>query len=170
MPVAVVKAALIASIPAFSPGSEWLLPIEIEPVTALADAPPPALDVGPTDGAVPDDVGAVVAAAGAQAASRLGTVARPATPAMPPSTRRRVTSGVLADVPSDERGVSVFAMVSSCDLSRSGGRSADANKHGQDQTDCRWAGPSVSSRMCETLCDLVDLWGDVTQSLASNTG
>jgi hypothetical protein len=104
-----VKAALIASIPFFSPGSEWLLPIEIDPVTALAGAPL----VAGVDGAAAVATGALgaVEAAGEQAAIRLGTLARPATPAIPPSTRRRVRRGLLGDGPFGECGVSGFAMV-----------------------------------------------------------
>src|SRR5436190_15529736 len=99
--------------PVFSPGSEWLLPTEMLPAAAAADgdAPPPVLAAA--DGAVPELAAGAVLAAGEHAAIRLGTAARPATPAIPPRTRRRVMSGLLGDAPSGERGASGFAMISS---------------------------------------------------------
>ena len=93
MPVASLKAALIASIAPFSPGSEWLLPIWIVPVATLAAADAAA------DGAAADAaadgaaaLGAVDAAGELQAAMIAGMDTRPAAPAMPLRTVRRETA------------------------------------------------------------------------------
>ncbi len=92
IPVAVLNAALMASMPAFSPGSEWLLPMCSEPPTA-ADAA--GADAAGADAAGAEaagaDAGAAVAADDEQAARNAETPPSAAIAAPPLSTWRRVT-------------------------------------------------------------------------------
>src|SRR6476469_4750820 len=100
-------------------------------------------------------------------ASRLGTDARPAIPAIPPSTRLRVTRGLLGDGPSGERGASGFAMISSSDPSRRGRFCPVRTTCEQTVTGSHGLSIGegvVSTLLCDFVCDLVDLWGEVTQS------
>src|SRR3954469_8780477 len=110
MPVAAVKAALIASMPAFSPGSEWLLPTVNDPAAALGPVPVEAGGFDVAGWEAPPPVLGALLAAGEHAAMRLGPAARPATPAIPPRTRRRVMIGLLGVGSAGERGSAGFAM------------------------------------------------------------
>jgi hypothetical protein len=104
------------SIPVFSPGSEWLLPTESEPVAPTADPPAAALAAALAPAEVAADAAALLLGLDdevEQAARRLGTAASPATPAIPPRTRRLVTTGLAGDGSAAVRGVSAFAMISS---------------------------------------------------------
>jgi hypothetical protein len=129
------------------------------PLEAGVVLPPAAADA---DAAVPV-LGAVVAADGEHAARRLGTVARPATPAIPPRTRRRVRIGLAGDDASTCFGVSEFAMVSSSDPSIVG-RSSVPTDGDWDERDCGVVRNGMSILVQKKVFDLVDLWVDLTQS------
>src|SRR5487761_2627138 len=97
-PVAAVNAALMASMPAFSPGSEWLLPTCSEPpsdgatdaaVEGATDAAPDGAADAAVDGAAV--VGDAVAAVPPHAAMNAETPPSAATAAPPLSTSRRET-------------------------------------------------------------------------------